>query len=116
MTVRRIKTYTSESGYVYEYYFVGQRPALHEAATEYVFDASTDRKATFAVSVLLLDRAVAQWEEKHQRKLVEAEHYASAKIRLFRAFDEIENMMEQGRNLIIEPEELEDLLAKLGVD
>ena len=116
MTVRRLKTYTSETGYVYEYYFVGKRPALHEAATEYVFDVSTDRKATFAVSIFLLDRAVASWESQHGRKLVEAEHYASAKMRLFQAFDEVEDMMEQGRGLMIGPEEMEGLLAKLGVD
>ena len=28
MTVRRLKTYTAQTGYVYEYYFVGKRPAL----------------------------------------------------------------------------------------
>ena len=28
MTVRRMKTYTGGQGYVYQYYFVGKRPAL----------------------------------------------------------------------------------------
>ena len=28
MTVRRMKTYTAQTGYVYQYYFVGQRDAL----------------------------------------------------------------------------------------
>ena len=28
MTVRRMKTYTGQTGYVYQYYFVGQREAL----------------------------------------------------------------------------------------
>ena len=31
MTLRRMKTYTGESGYVYQYYFVGKREALAEA-------------------------------------------------------------------------------------
>jgi hypothetical protein len=116
MTVRRIKTYTGETGYVYQYYFVGSRPALHAAATEYVFDVTSDRKTTFAVSIFLLDRAVAGWEQTHGRKLVDSEQYASVKMRLFAAFDEIENLREQGRSLTIGPDEMEELLAKVGVD
>ena len=27
MTIRRLKTYTGSQGYVYQYYFVGKRPA-----------------------------------------------------------------------------------------
>ena len=56
MTVRRIKTYTGEQGYVYQYYFVGKRAALNstdaKASSEYIFDVTSDRKTTFAVSVL----------------------------------------------------------------
>jgi len=116
MTVRRLKTYTGETGYVYQYYFVGQRNALSSPAIEYIFDVSNDRKTTFAVSVFLLDSAVADWEQQHGRKLVDAERYASAKMRLFRAFDEIENLMQEGRQLTIGTEEMEALLATLGVD
>jgi hypothetical protein len=116
MTVRRLKTYTGETGFVYQYYFVGRRPALHEAATEFVFDVSSDRKTTFAVSIFLLESAVAAWEQTHGRKLVDAEYYAAAKMRLFQAFDELLNLMEEGRRLTIGPEEIEALLAKLGVD
>ena len=40
MTVRRLKTYTGAQGYVYQYYFVGKRPALADdpeaPATEFV--------------------------------------------------------------------------------
>ena len=53
---------------------------------------------------------------RHERKLVEAEQYAAAKMRLFAAFDEIENLMETGRTLTIRPEDMEELLAKVGVD
>jgi hypothetical protein len=116
MSVRRLKTYTGETGYVYQYYFVGQRKALDEPATEYIFDVTSDRQTTYSVSIFLLDRAVAEWEENHGRKLVEAEQYASAKMRLFHAFDEVENMMDEGRRLTIDPEAMEELLAKLGVD
>lgn len=116
MTVRRVKTYSGETGYVYQYYFVGSRPALHEAATEFVFDVTSDRKTTFAVSIFLLDRAVAGWEQIHGRKLVDSEQYASVKMRLFVAFDEVDNLKDEGRELTIGPEEMEELLAKVGVD
>jgi hypothetical protein len=116
VTIRRLKTYTGETGYVYQYYFVGQRKALDSPATEYIFDVTADRKITFAVSVFLQDHAINNWEEQHGRKLVDAERFASAKMRLFRAFDEIEKLIEEGRQLTIGPEEMEELLATLGVD
>jgi hypothetical protein len=44
MVVRRIKTYTAETGFVYQYYFVGKREALPGAeegpACEYIFDVT----------------------------------------------------------------------------
>jgi len=120
MTVRRLKTYTAETGYVYQYYFVGKRPALPgdpaAPAIEFIFDVSSDRKQTFAVSVFLVDKAVFEWEGKHGRDLADVEHYAASKMMLLRAFDSIEDMMQQGRRLWIGPEELEELLAQLGVD
>lgn len=116
MTVRRVKTYTGETGCVYQYYFVGNRAALNEAAAEFIFDVTSDRKVTFSVSVFLLKSAVADWEQRHGRKLVEAEQYASVKMKLFQAFDEIEHLKEEGRRLEIGPQDMEELLAKVGVD
>jgi hypothetical protein len=119
MTVRRLKTYAGTQGYVYQYYFVGSRPALAEytgpGATEYVFDVTSDRKTTFAVSVFLHQDAVAAWGAAHGRQLTDAERYAAAKLRLFRGFDEIENMILEGRNLPLDAPLLEDLLASVGV-
>jgi hypothetical protein len=116
MTIRRMKTYTGGQGYVYQYYFVGQRAAVNGGATEYVFDVTSDRKNTFAVSVFLLEQAAKDWSEAHQRALTDAEQYGAAKMRLFQAFDEIENMMSDGRQLTIDSQALEQLLATLGVD
>ena len=119
MTVRRLKTYTGNQGYVYQYYFVGSRPAVAghagPAATEYVFDVTSDRKTTFSVSVFLEDQAITSWTSRHARALTEAERYAAAKLRLFRGFDEIENMMLEGRSLSVDGSALEDLLQAVGV-
>ena len=119
MTLRRMKTYTGGQGYVYQYYFVGKRAARPEGqqgnGTEYIFDVTSDRKTTFAVSVFLLEQATKTWAAEHGRPLTEAEQYAAAKMRLFQAFDEVENMMADGRTLLVDGGDLGTLLGTLGV-
>jgi hypothetical protein len=116
---RRMKTYTGGQGYVYQYYFVGKRAALasdaNAPATEFIFDVTSDRKTIFAVSVFLPESAISNWNTSHRRALTEAEQYAAAKMRLFQAFDEVENMFAQGRRLLVTPEILEEALSTLGV-
>lgn len=118
--VRRLKTYAGAQGYVYQYYFVGQRPALTDdpeaPAEEFIFDVTSDRKLTFSVSVFLRQSALAQWAAQHGRSLTEPERYAAAKLRLFRAFDELANLKADGRRLAIDSEMLADSLASLGVE
>jgi len=116
MTIRRLKTYTGSRGYVYQYYFVGKRPSLESAANEYIFDVTSDRKLTYAVSIFLPHQVVAAWAESHGRPLSDSEQYAAVKMRLFRAFDELENMQTQGRQLQIDLQSLEESLASLGVE
>jgi hypothetical protein len=120
MTVRRMKTYAGSQGYVYQYYFVGKRPALpndpEAPATEYVFDVTSDRKLTYAVSVFLPEQAAQAWKATHGRALSDSEQYAAVKLRLFRAFDEIEDVMAHGRRLTVDATLLEEALASLGVE
>ena len=116
MTLRRLKTYTGSQGYVYQYYFVGKRPAPGVDASEYVFDVTSDRKTTYPVTVVLPNAVVAAWGAAHGRTLADSEQYAAVKMRLFRGFDELENMWETGRNLDIDLQSLEESLATLGVD
>ena len=117
MTIRRLKTYTGAQGYVYQYYFVGKRPATDvSAATEYIFDVSSDRKTTCAVSVTLQHKVVAAWAHAHGRSLADSEQYAAVKLRLFRAFDEVEDMQTNGRCLLVDAQSLEESLASLGVE
>lgn len=119
MTLRRMKTYTGGQGYVYQYYFVGKRAALADApeapASEYIFDVTADRKTTFSVSVFLPDESLRDWAHQHGRALTDAEQYGAVKLRLFEAFDEIEDMMAQGRRLVVSAESLEKALGTLGV-
>jgi hypothetical protein len=120
MTVRRLKTYAGNQGYVYQYYFVGERAALagdpEAPATEFVFDVTSDRKLTYAVSVFLPEKSAKAWAAAHGRSLTESEFYAAAKLRLFRAFDELEDMKAHGRRLVIDTAVLEESLSSLGVE
>jgi hypothetical protein len=117
---RRVKTYTGAQGYVYQYYFVGKRAALADEpeapAMEFIFDVTSDRKLTYAVSVFLSKAPLNAWEEKHGRALTDAEQYAAVKLCLFRAFDELEDVKTYGRRLSIDDSLLEEALATLGVD
>lgn len=120
MTVRRMKTYSGAQGYVYEYYFVGKRPALPDdpeaPATEFIFDVTSDRKQTYAVSVFLPQAPLDAWSQAHGRPLNEAEQYGAVKMRLFRAFDELEDVKAEGRRLRLDTSLLEEALATLGVE
>jgi hypothetical protein len=118
--LRRLKTYTGAQGYVYQYYYVGKRAALPDdpesPATEFIFDVTSDRKLTYAVSIFLPNRTRAAWTETRGRSLNDAEQYAAVKLRLFRAFDEIEDMRTAGRRLSIDKDSLEAALTTLGVE
>jgi hypothetical protein len=119
MTLRRMKTYTGGQGYVYQYYFVGKRAALAgdpaAPAEEFIFDVTSDRKTTFSVSVLLPQESLQEWSLAHGRTVNEAEQYGAVKMRLFQAFDEIEDMMKVGRRLLVTSEILENVLNTLNV-
>lgn len=80
-TQRRMKSYSAQSGYVYEYFFVSQTGA------EYLFDVSATRKDFHAVRVQL-DRV--ELTQAASRELSAVEEFAVAKMSLFQAFDERE--------------------------
>jgi hypothetical protein len=109
-----MKTYAGEQGYAYQYYFVGKRPVAG-SSTEYIFDVTSDRKTTFSVSIFLPQDALNDWTRAHGRALTDAEQYAAVKMRLFCAFDEIPDMMAQGRELRLDGAALQELLSALGV-
>ncbi len=120
MPVRRLKTYAAQTGLVYDYYFVGKRPALDSdpfaPSTEYVFDISADRKSMFAVSIFLLPGATDVFAAKHGRSLSDPEQYAGVKMRLLQALDEVEDMRQDGRRLTLDAATLAELLESIGVE
>ena len=116
--IRRLKTYTAQSGYVYQYFYEGHRPFHREAesGTEFVFDVSADRKTSTPVSVFLLAEAVRDWEEKHGRTLAATERYAAAKMALFQAFDERAHPGLMKQDIRVRAADIEAILEGLGID
>ena len=115
MTVRRLKSYTGQTGYVYQYYFVGKRPALEgPPATEYVFDVSSDRQSYFDVSIFVLESALQAWSASHGRELSEPEQYAAAKMALFQTFDEVTDLGSV-RRFVVTAEIIESLVETLDL-
>lgn len=114
------KNYAAQTGLVYQYYFVGQRQALaadsEHPAVEYVFDVTTDRRTVFAISLFLSAEALDYWAAVRGRRLTEPEQYAGVKLRLLQAFDEIGDMIAEGRRLRVEGDALVELLDSIGVD
>lgn len=82
----RMKTYSAQSGYVYQYYFAGQRAA--NRGVEYVFHVSADRKTESAMSVFVEDVIVEAWMSGNGRDLRGSHRYAIAKMALRNALDE----------------------------
>jgi hypothetical protein len=114
--VRRLKTYSAQSGFVYQYFYLGHR-ATHEdgGGTEFCFDVSADRKTSVEVAVIVADAAVRAWEQAHGRTLINNERYAAAKMSLFQAFDERppERMSEP---VYVRAADLEAIIAMLGLE
>ena len=117
-TVRRQKTYAAESGYVYQYYYLGQRTARGGAAdgTKYVFDVTSDRKNSFPVTVFLSRSAIEIWQREHTRELTSTETYAVAKMALFHAFDERPTPQAVAETIAPDTLEVGAILASLNID
>jgi hypothetical protein len=116
-TVRRMKTYSAESGYVYQYFYEGYRAwaAGEESGMEYVFSICADRKSWHDATVLLADEAVRTWEAAHDRALNSTERYAVAKLALFHAFDERATPAQMKDAVCVRPADVDGIIEQLGL-
>ena len=114
---RRVKSYSASTGYVYQYYFLEtqkSRRGLH-GGTDYVYMVAVDRGAAFPLRVFVRRDAVRKWGKKIGREMTGTEEYAAAKLCLFQAFDEDENLAAARSDLIVDDANLESLLAQLDL-
>lgn len=115
--VRRVKSYSAATGYVYQYYFyeVQKTRRGFTSGTEYVYMVSVDRKTVFPLRIFIPKDAVAKWSQSAGRDLSGTEEYAAAKMRLFEALDEIERIESGQPDLIVDESNLTELLSKLDL-
>jgi len=115
--VRRIKSYSSESGYVYQYQFQDVHPATRDGAAgnEFVYYVSADRKTMFPVRIFVRRAALEEWTKQTGRALTGTEEYAVAKMRLFQALDEVEDFAVSRPELMVDSTNLGALLERLDL-
>jgi hypothetical protein len=116
-TVRRIKSYSAASGYVYQYQFQDAHPAKEGSTSgnEYVYYVSADRKTMFPIRIFVPRDSIERWSKKTGRALTGTEEYAVAKMRLFQALDEIEDFATSRPKLTVEESDLGSLLERLDL-
>jgi hypothetical protein len=111
------RAYSAESGYVYQYFYEGQRAAKRDGASgaQFVFNVSADRKSSFPVSVFISDAALEEWQKEHGRQLSSTERYAIAKLALFQAFDQRESPAAMSDEVVVQPSDVAAFLATLDI-
>jgi hypothetical protein len=115
---RRVKTYSADTGYVYQYYYEELRSPHtrnNQPGSEYIFMATRDRKTMLPVAVFLRQQALEAWAGAHGRALTGSEQYAAAKMCLFRFFDESEDFEGERLTPEVTPDNIDELLAPLDI-
>jgi hypothetical protein len=114
---RRVKSYSAATGFVYQYYFyeVEKTKRGSVAGTEYVYMVSVDRKTVFPLRVFVRRDAVVSCAGRAGRPLSGTEEYAIAKMRLFQAFDEIEDINAKSPDLLVDDSNFDALLSQLDI-
>ncbi len=114
---RRYKVFAAETGVTYQYFFESRRPVVRPegqgAGSDFCFVVTADQHPPFVLRVFVSKRALLAWREAHGHELDLNEQYAAAKMRLFRAFDEIENLSRERLSLVVDETNVEELLERL---
>lgn len=119
---RRVKSYSSATGYVFQYYFfeVERMTCGARSGTEYRYMVSADRREAFPLRIFVDAAAVEAWNRRAGHALTGTEEYAVAKMRLFQAFDEDESLAAPpaGRTaqIFVDDTNLDALLDRLDPD
>ncbi len=115
--VRRVKSYSAATGYVYQYYFYEVEKSRRglSPGTEYVYMVSVNRQKVFPVRIFVRQDALEKWSAQSGQQLTGTEEYAVAKMRLFQAFDEIEGLAAKPPDLAVDSSNLETLLSQLDI-
>jgi hypothetical protein len=115
--VRRVKSYSAATGYVYQYYFYEVQKAHRRglAGNDYVYMVSVDRKTVFPLKIFVAREGIQQWSRAAGRELTGTEEYAVAKMRLFEALDEVPDLATGRPELVVDGSNIEELLSRLDI-
>lgn len=105
----RQKTYSAESGYVYQYFLEFFRPGA------YTFQLTAARKTPFRAEVVLQRPVLDSWRAEHGRELTASENYAIAKIALKRRLDAASAPDMVPRQIVIDQAEVSDIAIYLDL-
>ncbi len=114
---RRVKSYSAATGYVYQYQFqetVKSRRGL-ASGTQYIYWISRDRQSAFPVRIFVKRSAVEKWGRRAGRAMTGTEEYAVAKLRLFQAFDDVEDLSSASADFTVDESNLETFLNQLDI-
>jgi hypothetical protein len=112
----RPRTYSADSGYVYEYSFAGFR-RIHRGGdqyVEYVFHVSGARLERSPVAVLLAEERLREWVAR-DRDLTASERYGIAKLTLKRALDRFPDPRSIENEVIPGQAEIRDIAEMLDL-
>jgi hypothetical protein len=114
---RRVKSYSSATGYTYQYVFQEIRKGRRglSSGNEFIYLVSADRKTSFPVVIFIGREAVRGWSRKMGREMSGTEEYAAAKMRLFQVFDEVEDLAAARPEFEVDENALSELLMKLDL-
>jgi hypothetical protein len=109
----RTKTYSAESGYVYQYQFTGDRDL--DGGHVYCFAISVDRADPFVMEIRVPAASLRDWEASESRTLTPTERYAIAKMKLFAVLDSATSPQELKVPHTVTPSEVRDILRTLDI-
>lgn len=108
--VRREKTYSADTGYVYQYFYEGYRELKQagESGFEHVFSVTSDRISRFPINIFLSHQVIEAWQAGNDRELSATEQYAIVKMTLFALFDDRIDFDVSERNFDVSLENVEE--------
>lgn len=116
-TIRREKSYSAQTGYVYQYFYEGfhETHIGDDAGQVYFFSVSSDRVARFPIRIFLNREIVSEWQATRQRELNATEQYALVKMALFAMFDRQLDLADRTNPTSITYQEIDEYAETLAL-
>ena len=113
----RQKTYSADSGYVYQYVLSSfrQHRRVGEDLHEYTFEVSGGPGRKSSVAIVLKSSVLHTWIREHDREFSASERYGIAKIALKRELDSAEDPSSLAADVSPDAAQVDDICRFLGL-